>query len=229
MTDKSDKKGFSGLSSLASDVDDAPQQESSKQQERKPGGDASGAHEARSNRQETAPRVAPASKSQREPEVVASSSSQGSGTGSSGAKWFWGLVGIGVLIWLFNAAQEDGSRSTGNRSYSPTASSPSYTPSTPAPSQLAALEFSKPPVGRNNVLSVAQIRWCLREGIRIETLRSLTTTNAKVDQFNAIVVNHNSRCGSFRYRRGTLERARREVEQMRSQIVAGVRGGPLRR
>ena len=56
------------------------------------------------------------------------------------------------------------------------------------------LEYSPPPVGRDNVLNVAQIRWCLREKIRIETLRTQATTNSKIEQFNRLVSGYNSRC-----------------------------------
>ena len=72
------------------------------------------------------------------------------------------------------------------------------------------------------MLSVAQIRWCLREDIRIEILRPLPTTNTQIDQFNAVVSDYNSRCGSYRYRQGTLTRAQREVERVRAQIVGSV-------
>ena len=81
-----------------------------------------------------------------------------------------------------------------------------------------------PPVGKANVLSVAEIRWCLREDIRIETKRSYVKTNWGVDFLNKMVLNYNQRCGSYQYRRESLERADREVEQMRPQIVAEAMG-----
>ncbi len=108
---------------------------------------------------------------------------------------------------MFNAAQEDGGKSTGGGSYTP-----------------SILEFSKPPVGQNKFHSVAQIRWCWREYIRIETLRPLLTTNAETNQYEAIVADYEGRCFNFQSRPGTHERARKEVEQMRSQIVANARG-----
>ncbi|WP_204374364.1 hypothetical protein, partial [Stenotrophomonas maltophilia] len=42
---------------------------------------------------------------------------------------------------------------------------------------------------------------------------------SEVDQFNTMVTDYNSRCGSFRYRSGSLESARRDVEQYRSQLI----------
>ncbi len=125
------------------------------------------------------------------------------------------------MIWLFNAAQEDSSSPSRGRSYTQPTPTPSYTPPV-SPAQQPGLDFSQPPVGQNKVLSVAQIRWCLREEIRIEVLRPLPTTNSQIDQFNAVVADYNNRCGNYRYRGGTLTRARREVERVRAQIVASV-------
>ncbi|MBZ0070847.1 MAG: peptidoglycan-binding protein [Gammaproteobacteria bacterium] len=41
-----------------------------------------------------------------------------------------------------------------------------------------------------------------------------------VDRFNAMVADYNSRCGSFRYRSGALEHARRDIEPYRIQFRA---------
>ena len=145
-----------------------------------------------------------------------------SSSSSSGIKWVWGLVGVGALIWLFNATQEDSDRSSKGGSYTQPSPSPIYTPSPAQPTRQSGFNFSKPSVGQGNMLSVAQIRWCLRQEIWIEVLRSKPTTNAQIDQFNDLISDYNSRCGNFRYRQGALARARREVEQQRLQIVADV-------
>ncbi|MBK6280972.1 MAG: peptidoglycan-binding protein [Gammaproteobacteria bacterium] len=42
--------------------------------------------------------------------------------------------------------------------------------------------------------------------------------DSDVDRFNAMVADYNSRCGSFRYRSGALESARRDIEPYRSQL-----------
>ena len=88
--------------------------------------------------------------------------------------------------------------------------------------RAADLEYSQPPVSRDNVLNVAQIRWCLREEIRIETLRPRATTNAEIEQFNRLVSGYNSRCGSYRYRPAALARAQLDVEEQRREIVASI-------
>ena len=47
---------------------------------------------------------------------------------------------------------------------------------------------------------------------------NLGRTDRRLVQFNAGINDYNSRCGSFRYRTGDLERARRDVEQLGAQI-----------
>ena len=81
----------------------------------------------------------------------------------------------------------------------------------------------KPSVGRNNVLSTAQIRYCLAQKIRLdaaETLLNSSVADADVDWYNGYVEDYNNRCGEFRYQPGTLESAQRDVEPYRSQLQA---------
>ena len=228
MGDDKTNVGFSGLSSLASYVDEAVAKRSGRT------GQSGGPRDTqRQGPPQSRPRtVAPTPKREPPPkseqEVVASGTFRTSPSSSAGAKWLLvlGLVGIGALVWLYNVVQEDipgASRTPTYTPASPSPPSPSYAPSPAPETQVSDLEFSKPPVGTNHVLSVEQIRWCLREDIRIEVLRPLPTTNAQIDQFNVVVSDYNSRCGSYRYRQGTLMRAQRDVERARAQIVASVR------
>ncbi|MDE0605202.1 MAG: hypothetical protein OXI18_12430, partial [bacterium] len=74
------------------------------------------------------------------------------------------------------------------------------------------LDYRIPPVAEGRVLSMPELRWCVREDRRIERERLVpATSQADVDRFNSRVDNYNSRCSDFRYRPGDLERARREV------------------
>jgi len=72
------------------------------------------------------------------------------------------------------------------------------------------------------VFSTAQIRYCLAEDIRMDGAKAALNnySDSDVDRFNAMVADYNSRCGSFRYRSGALESARRDVEPYRSQLQA---------
>lgn len=225
VSDESDKKGFGGLSSLASEVKEevlpkkpgspATEQKPAPRPEPEPQKVASAPNEGVS-RQTAAPTPKPPS-----PPRTGGQTPPAPAKGSSAVKWFWIVVGIGILIALFNSGQDDRSSSGTRSTYSPSSSAPStYTPSRTTPS----LEFSKPPVGTNKLLSVSQIRWCLREDMRIEAKRTYANTDWEIDAFNAMVSDYNPRCGSFQYRGGTLERAKREVEGMRAQIVAEALG-----
>ena len=150
--------------------------------------------------------------------------SSGKSGGGSGGKWILGIIGVVFVIWLINNLGQTNKKP----SYTPPSSSQSYSypPSTPAPTvqtpssnQSTGLQYTKPSVGTNNVLSVPEICWCIREGIRIEAMRDVIDTNEGIDEFNRIVNDYNSRCGSYRYRQGSQSRAERDVEPYRSQIV----------
>lgn len=82
-----------------------------------------------------------------------------------------------------------------------------------------------PPVGQNQVLSTAQIRYCLAEDIRMESAKSAFNNyiESDVDRFNAMVADYNSRCSSFQYQtnnrgRNDLNSAQRDIEPFRSQL-----------
>lgn len=142
----------------------------------------------------------------------------------------WLLIGAGVIFLIIIAANSQ----QGNKSYYPSPTPPSqnsYLQSRPAPAssspgvtqsptQGVNLQYTKPSVGTNNVLSSSEIRWCLREEIRLEAMRSFIEMDARRYEFDSLINDYNSRCGSYRYRQGTLEQAKREVESYRSQIVA---------
>ncbi|MFH4480101.1 peptidoglycan-binding domain-containing protein [Vibrio diabolicus] len=214
------KKGFSGLSDLASDVSDI-------NEPIKP--------EPKTEAKPSTPKQSPQPQrdtSTSEPEQKSTSSpppvekvNTGNNEGGSGGKWILGIISVIFVIWLINNVEQSNKKS----SYTQPSSSQSYgsSKSTPAPvtqtqsnTQSAGLQYTKPSVGTNNVLSVPEIRWCIREGIRIEAMRDVIDNNAGIDEFNRIVNDYNSRCGSYRYRQGSQSRAERDVEAYRSQIVS---------
>ena len=215
------KKGFSGLSSLVSKVDETAVEQArrSDQSEEPPDSHRQGTeiHPASPKADAKAPL------GQSGQEVVGSGTSRTSRSSASGVRWVLGFaIGIGVLFWLLNVAQEDNGRSGTAPSSTPPASSPRDTPSAASVAETYELEFIRLPVGDQNVLLVAQIRWCIREEIGIEVLRPLPMSHVQIKKFSDVVTHYNSRCGSYRYRQGTLRRAQREVERVRTQIVSSV-------
>ena len=144
---------------------------------------------------------------------------QPSSSGSSGGKWVLGIAAVIGVLWLIG--QSDKSPTSPTPAYPPPAqtTTPSYSP--PAEPQAPSRpQESMPPVGQNLVFSAAQIRYCLAEDIRLEGAKSAVNNyiESDVDRFNAMVADYNSRCGSFRYRSGALESARRDMEPFRGQL-----------
>ena len=141
----------------------------------------------------------------------------------SGAKWLLGIGAVIGAIWLLSSGSNQqpaprpsvvASAPTGLRSA--IVETPQYTPPLP-PTRLAE---EMPPVGTNNVLSYAQLRYCLSEDIRLRAAKSAVNgyNEFDVDRFNSMVTDYNIRCGQFRYRRGSLESVRAEVETNRSSL-----------
>lgn len=224
MDEENGKKGFAGLSSLTSKLE---KQTQTSTPVRLPASEQ--------DPEEKAPGKTPAAPrpptSQTSKAALPKPSSIGSG--SSGWGWFLGIAAV-VIALAINSS---------NQAYQPNAPLHSYTPTTGAPdsgsSEAVApsskravppvvksipksterdITFQKPPIGRGQVLSMAEIRWCLREDMRIDAQRPLIETNAKVSSFNQSINDRNRRCGSFRYRRNNLELAKRQVEELRPKI-----------
>lgn len=83
------------------------------------------------------------------------------------------------------------------------------------------IKFTKPTqTGIEKVLGVAEIRWCLRNSIYLDSMRNTITSDKGVDWFNARVKDHNEYCSAYRYRRGDYDRAKRDVEEIRSSIMS---------
>ena len=214
------KKGFSGLSDLASEVTGVDEPiKSEPKAEAKPSAPEQSPRPQREKDTSKAER-----ETQSSPPPIETVSS-GNNAGSSGGKWILGIIGVVFVIWLINNEGQSNRKSSytppsSTQSYGYPKSSPAPAVRTPISSQNGGLKYIKPSVGTNNVLSVPQIRWCVREGIRIEAMRGVIDNNSKVARFNRIVDDYNSRCGSYRYRQGSRSRAERDVEPYRSQIVA---------
>lgn len=134
--------------------------------------------------------------------------------------WLW-VFGAFVLFLVWAGIQHDAPERT--TSSSSTTYTPPSTSRTQSPPSVPTL--STPPVATNNVHSPGEIRYCLATDIRIEALRPYMDSDNEINVFNNMIADYNSRCSSYRYRPGTLERARRDVERYRSVIVANAWDG----
>jgi len=88
----------------------------------------------------------------------------------------------------------------------------------PLPPRLL-LDASRPGVGADRRLGMSEIRWCMYEHLRIDSSRSAVNSEAELGRFNGFVSDYNSRCGSFQYRKGELERAKADAESAREVLT----------
>ena len=197
-------KGFAGLSSMVSDVDAIIASTPPKTQ--KVPSDLTP--------QQSADNSPPVEQSQPRPASQIYQSPAQPSSGSSAGKWLLGIAVVIALIWL--AIQSDS-----NISSRPSVA-PASRPSGVQPQVSSRPTENKPLVGQNNVLSTAQIRYCLAEEIRLDAAETVLNNYSKSDinLFNRYINDYNSRCSKFRYRQGALKSARRDVEPYRGQLQA---------
>jgi len=117
---------------------------------------------------------------------------------SSTKKW---MIGLGIVVGLVVIANLNDKKSGGGYS---------------AP----AVYEDVPPPGSGQLLSDNQIRYCLSQDIRLTAWNSAVNqySQSAINSFNAAVADYNSRCSSYKYRRGSLDRIRNEVETRRSEL-----------
>ena len=203
--EKGEGKGFAGLSSLVSNVDTTPPPPIPKKEPAAPGPSAS-----RPATQATQTKPQPRQTYQQPP----TQSSQG----SSGGKWLLGIAAVIGVLWLIGQFNKHTMAPVSAYSAPAQTATPIYSQSPDVPEAPSRPQESMPTVGQDLVFSMAQIRYCLAEDIRMEGAKSALNNyiDLDVDRFNAMVADYNSRCGSFRYRSGALESARRDIEPYRS-------------
>ncbi|MDP1638154.1 MAG: hypothetical protein DID89_2727548624 [Candidatus Nitrotoga sp. CP45] len=226
MTDKScdgdRKKGFGGFGDLVSDVskdiESATRESSNPPTPKSEATVSSTSSTQHTTAQTEVPRANKPPVSHRPP------------SGRSGAKWFWGIgIVMVILIGIGNSGKEKNTSHTPSPAYSQPstyapAAIPIAEPTTPSASVYspALPKEDKPPVGTNLSLSRDQIRYCLSEDIRLGVMKNTINqyANNEVDLFNTKIHDYNSRCGKFRYRRGALESVQSEVEANRLMLEA---------
>lgn len=220
------KKGFAGLESMVSDIDVSvpplPPVPHAAQQQDVPA--------------ESSP------KPQAYPGPLSSASSSGKwwaidGTSSSESgseNWWaadvkpsspsgfgkWWVIGIGIVVAFIWVSGSGGKNSSNSPSYATAVPKVAPAPSANVPESSSGEEI--PPVGSGLTFGRNQIRYCLSEEIRIEAWENEVNhySESSVDAFNFAVNDYNARCSNFRYRSGSLESVRSEVEPNRHSLAA---------
>lgn len=203
---KGEGKGFAGLSSLVSDVDTTPPPAAKKDPP------ATALSAGRPASQPAEPLPQPSQRQTNQERAQPSS-------GSSDGKWVLGIAAAIGLLWLIGQSNNITTSPAPAYSLPAQSTAPSYSPPV-QPQAPSRPQESRPPVGQDLVFSTAQIQYCLAEEIRMDGAKSAVDDyiDSDVDRFNVMVADYNSRCGSFRYRSGALESARRDIEPYRSQL-----------
>ena len=127
------------------------------------------------------------------------------------------LMVIGGLIWWFDIDIK-GALSTQTYNQKP---APTQNISTSKPEELTEPEkiapFTKPNSGKNRILSIGEIKWCLREKSQIQAKRGLyknkIVSDSNRSKFNTLVKSYNSRCGEYKYKGSNYEISVRQVKE----------------
>lgn len=216
-TPKVEVKGFAGLSSMVSDVGDEPSIEK-RDVEPEPIRGASQPVEEAANKTELQPQPQTRAIYQDPPK---------SNDGGFQGKWLIGIAVVVGLIWLASSSGKKSPEyppaySTSTNSAPAKVDSPTWQPPTSDVQVPTKPSEETPPVGTGLVLSQPQIRYCSAESIRLDAAKEALNSynDSDVNRFNALVADYNSRCNSFRYRSGSLESARSEVERYRTEYEA---------
>ena len=199
MASDNGKKGFAGLDSMVSDVDRTPP--------------PAPVEQPRQSARAEAPAEEPRPVYTGEP---------GAGSGSGSGKWW--LIGIGLVVFFTWIGSSDKPSQPRQASYAAPAPAPAaapYNPPAAAPS-YSSNDERIPPVGTGLTFDRSQMRYCLSEKIRIAAWQEQVNqySDLSVDTFNAAVNDYNARCSNFRYRSGTLESVRSEVEANRAALTS---------
>lgn len=80
--------------------------------------------------------------------------------------------------------------------------------------------YSKPIIGENLTLTEYEISWCLREEIRLETMKNHLETEEALNFYNQKVEDYNKRCAYNQYLEKDYGVAKRKVNGLRESIVA---------
>lgn len=152
-------------------------------------------------------------------------------SGSSGKYWAIGIGVIALFIWINNSGSNKSSPTRGVAvapspapRYAPapthTAPAPTYVAPEPIYAPVPIGNEEIPPVGNGLTFNESHLRYCLSQKIRVVTWKNYVDSDSatSIDAFNAAVDDYNARCSNFRYRSGSLEGVRAQVEANRDTL-----------
>ena len=221
-SDDNDKKGFGGFGDLLSDVSEEVKTAAPKL--------ASGS--APKVTQTTLSTSQQTSTPPRQPSPPPLPLDTSGGESGFGSGWVWaGLVFLIFIAIAVNSGEKEEATApieapAYESSYETSTSSVDSAPAVEVPvAESAAVAFNNseemPPVGSDLVLTGNQIRYCLAEDVRLSTIKNAIDNYSQyeVKRFNGAIEDFNSRCSSYKYKRGTLESIQGEVISIHAPLV----------
>ena len=214
--EENEKKGFDGLGDLVSDI--TKELETPVARVESP------------NSSSTSNPNNPSATQQSKSNLSTDTEIETTGKSGDGRAWLWvlGVIVIGLII--SNLPNSD--KTVSNSPSSPdTAAVEVASQDAPTPYEQAAQDVAAPvdafpeempPFGNGLVLSPNQIRYCFAEDVRLGAIKNNVDryTHSEVQSFNSAINDYNARCGNFKYKVGSLESIRAEIETHRSNLVA---------
>lgn len=133
----------------------------------------------------------------------------------TGSRKTWALVIAGICVLAYLSARPQSS------SYVPPYTGGSTTSALPRATPLRSSESMKiPSVGQGLTFSVAEIRYCLAEVIRLDHIETTADLKREVHirNLNLRINDYNSRCTRYRHRVSDMTIAKSDVEAMRAAL-----------
>lgn len=82
------------------------------------------------------------------------------------------------------------------------------------------IETPPAPYQTYRTVSISELRYCLRQKARLESVQNEQMSNPQIDRFNSAIEDYNSRCGSFRYRDSDMDTVNSEMANDQTNIRA---------
>jgi peptidoglycan hydrolase-like protein with peptidoglycan-binding domain len=137
-------------------------------------------------------------------------------------RWgFWpAVVLVGIILANIDRSPPTAPRPFSNPS-SIAAQQPLSNPSvqTTPPRPVRNFVEEMPPIGTDRNFSEGNIRYCMFQKVRLEIIQPRISTNYESGEFNRLVDDYNSRCGSYRYIRSDRNAVEAELIQKRPDLM----------
>jgi len=194
--DMNDKKGFSGLNNLGTEIDDIIEEHNHNntlKDENK-----NSASESKKNKRHTNTGATNST------DTNVSDINENEDKGS--LAWLWWSISVGIVIWLIIQTNSGGSSSSAKSLYT-------------KPVKIDDYYESKPEIYADT-LDKNQLLYCEAEKIRLDTVENKIDkySSYEVDKYNRLSNDYNSRCANKQYYKNNMYYVKRNIEKKKSQL-----------